>query len=134
MVAQATAELPSECCGVLAGPAAGVTRDLPENREQRATEYYPLINALASPRAYESEPMSMFNAVRDMRGRKLEIVAVFHSHPSSNPTPSRTDLERSYGEEVMNLILSLQTPQAVMRAWWFRSDSFAEAEWRLTRE
>jgi [CysO sulfur-carrier protein]-S-L-cysteine hydrolase len=134
MLAQAMAELPNECCGVLAGPISRDTRGLPANYDRAATEYYPLKNVLASPRAYESEPKSMFKAVRDMRRRELEIVAVFHSHPLSNPIPSRTDLERNYGEEVMNLILSLETRQPVLRGWWFRAGGFEEAEWCLTYE
>jgi [CysO sulfur-carrier protein]-S-L-cysteine hydrolase len=134
MVAQAIAELPNECCGVLAGWIPPGATGLPANQDRGAIEYYPLKNALASPKEYESEPESMFKAVRAMRRQGLEILAVFHSHPTSNPVPSRTDLERSYGEEVMNLILSLKAPEPVMRGWWFRGGDFEEAEWCLMYE
>ena len=51
MVAQAQAELPNECCGLLAGRIdAGVGRV-----EQR----YPLVNELTSPVEFQSEPRGM---------------------------------------------------------------------------
>ncbi len=74
MLAQAAAELPNECCGLLAGRVAdgvGVV-------EAR----YPLVNAAASPREYLSDGRSMFAAVRDIDRRGLDILAVYHSHPT----------------------------------------------------
>src|SRR5438270_778344 len=50
MLAQAVAELPNECCGLLAGRAG------------RVSHRYPLTNALASPVRYESDPQAMFAA------------------------------------------------------------------------
>ena len=73
----------------------------------------------------------MFEAVRDMRGVGIEIVAIYHSHPTSAPVPSRTDLERNYSPDVMNLIISLQDGDPQMRGWWLEQNSFREANWRL---
>jgi [CysO sulfur-carrier protein]-S-L-cysteine hydrolase len=125
MLAQAVAEAPLECCGVLGGsaPAAG--------QPPRAVRCYPLVNAAASPVAFESEPRCMFDAVRDMRRRALEIVAVYHSHPAAPPVPSRTDLERNFSEQVLNLIISLQTAQPEVRAWWLAADGYRPAAWAL---
>lgn len=124
MIDQARAELPNECCGLLAArieaqPSAIV----------RVECRYPLVNAAASPVLYESEPKSMFAAVRDMRQRGLEIVAAYHSHPTSPPIPSRTDRERNYSEDVVNFIISLAGPKADVRAWWLTATEFEEAEW-----
>src|SRR5438105_153199 len=46
---------------------------------------YALVNTAASPTEYLSDPRSMFEAVRDMRRLGLEIVAIYHSHPTSAP-------------------------------------------------
>src|SRR5438067_13873196 len=86
MIEQARAEQPNECCGLLAGVTAG------EAGQVRCR--YPLVNAAASPALFESDPRSTFDADRDMRRRGLEVLAVYHSHPTSAPVPSRTDLER----------------------------------------
>jgi proteasome lid subunit RPN8/RPN11 len=89
---------------------------------------YPLVNALASPTAYESEPKSMFAAVRDMQRLGIDILAVYHSHPTSEPVPSRTDLARNYSEDVINLIISLSENSPRMRAWWITAHGYREAE------
>ena len=128
MIAQARSELPNECCGILAGrPDAEVS--LPFITVVRR---YALINSAASPTEYLSDARSMFEAVRDMRRLGLEIVAVYHSHPTSPPVPSRTDLKRNYSSDVMNFIISLQDRYAQMRGWWLEQNSFREADWRLS--
>jgi proteasome lid subunit RPN8/RPN11 len=125
MVAQAVAEAPLECCGLLAGPPAA------EGEDRRVTARYPLINALASGTDYESEPRSMFNAMKDMRQNGWEVLAVYHSHPTSPPVPSRKDRERNYSEGVVNLIISLQTAQPEVRGWWLTESDYPEAEWAV---
>src|ERR1700726_3208737 len=89
MFAQAQAELPNECCGLLAGkPAAdGVGR---------IEKCYSLKNSAASPVEYLSDGADMFAAHRDMQRLGFDVLAVYHSHPTSEPIPSRTDRERNY--------------------------------------
>lgn len=123
MLEQALAERPRECCGLLAGVV--------EEHTLRVVRGYPLVNALQSPTEYESDPRSMFEAVRDMRQHGLEIVAVYHSHPTSAPVPSKKDLARNYSEEVVNLIISLTTSPPEVRAWWLTETSYGEAEWEV---
>jgi proteasome lid subunit RPN8/RPN11 len=146
MVAQALSELPNECCGLL----AGTIRQTPVLRVGKVERVYPLVNAVEltglilsylsaqpfdlcmgpSPVEYLSDPQSMFAAVRDMWKQGIDILAVYHSHPTSGPIPSRTDLDRNYSSEVMNLIISLQNPQQPeIRGWWLDQDRYAEADW-----
>jgi len=77
--AHAEEEAPNECCGVL------VLRDGTAERYLRGR------NRLASPYRYELEI--------DPEGGVLEDdgydLAVFHSHPETEPIPSRTDRELS---------------------------------------
>src|SRR3954447_4052537 len=88
MIRHAREEQPNECCGLLAGAVAdGVGR---------VERLYRLVNSAASPVEYESEPRSMLAAMRDMIARGLDVVAVYHSHPTSRPVPSRKDLDRNY--------------------------------------
>src|SRR5262249_12455387 len=116
MVAQALTELPNECCGLLAG-AGG-----------RVTHRYPLTNAAASPARYDAEPRSLFAAFKDMRVQGIELLAIYHSHPTSDPIPSRTDLERNgYGPEVVHLIISLKDGEPRVRGWRLDVDGYREA-------
>jgi proteasome lid subunit RPN8/RPN11 len=121
MVAQALREAPNECCGLF----AGVVRD----GVAVAERIYPLVNAAASPVLYESDGRSMLDAYRDMTARGLDVVAVYHSHPTSEPVPSKTDLERNYSEEVVNLIVSLAQSPPLVRGWWLTAEGYREAGW-----
>jgi len=126
MIVQAVAELPLECCGLLAGH-----RDADE---LRVMQRYPLVNAAASPVEYESESRSLFAAHKDMRRNGWDVLAVYHSHPTSPPIPSRKDLARRYGDGVADLIISLQSAQPEVRGWWLTDTDYREADWRVFDE
>jgi proteasome lid subunit RPN8/RPN11 len=127
MIAQARSELPNECCGILAGTVHDSS-----SRVGEVSHRYPLVNAAASVVEYLSDPKSMFEAVRDMRQRQIDILAIYHSHPGSDPVPSRIDLERNYSPEVVNLIISLKGGVARVCGWWLEGNSCREADWRLS--
>ncbi len=129
MLAQAVQELPNECCGLLAGRVEPGAEDGPVGR---VAARYPLTNAAASEREYLSEPKDMFHAVRDMRKHGYEILAVYHSHPTSDPIPSRTDLERNYSPQVVNFIISLKDDIPLLRGWWLKETGYEEAEWQIS--
>jgi len=93
------------------------------------SERYPLVNAAASPRRYESEPRGMFDACRAMHRQGTDVLAVYHSHPTTEPVPSRSDREQNYSTGVVNLIISLQDGDARARAWWLTDEGQREAEW-----
>lgn len=121
MLEHARAELPNECCGLLAGQlGVGIGT---------VTLRLPLVNAAASPTEFVSDADSMFAAVRRMRQEQLELLAIYHSHPTGAPIPSRKDLERNYGEEVINFIIGCATTPMQLRAWWLTARSFDEAIW-----
>jgi proteasome lid subunit RPN8/RPN11 len=138
MMAHAFAELPNECCGFLAGwpalaqPAAAATLPQPVQAvpAARVMGRYPLINEAQSPIEYRAESRSMFQAIRDVRRKGWEILAIYHSHPTSEPVPSRTDLERNYyGESVIYLIISFQGTDPALRGWWLSERDYRPAEW-----
>jgi proteasome lid subunit RPN8/RPN11 len=129
MVSQARAELPNECCGLLAGRLALGSEQWAVGRVERR---YPLVNELASTTEYYSAP---FAAYKDMRREGLELLAIYHSHPTSDPVPSRKDIERNfYGATVVHFIISLKDKEPLMRGWRLNETSYVQAEWELTDE
>ena len=107
--AHAEDEAPNECCGVL------VLRDGVAERYVRGT------NALASPYRYELEIDPDVWFLED-EGYEL---AVFHSHPATEPRPSRTDRERAglwAGRPF--LIYGLKLDE--LRAWRFDRETVEE--------
>lgn len=123
MLQHAQKDLPNECCGLLAG--------IRDPDVLRALEWYPLINEAASPIEYRSEPRSILHAVRALEAHGHEIVAVYHSHPTSEPIPSKTDLERHYSPDVVHLIIGLKGPAPLLRGWWLTESEFKEAAWEI---
>jgi proteasome lid subunit RPN8/RPN11 len=123
MFAQARAELPNECCGILAGI-------LDEGGVGRVVRRYPLTNTADSPTLYRGEGKDRFAAERDMREHGLDVLAVYHSHPTTEPLPSKTDRELwGWGPEIVCLIISLKTDTPVMRGWRLTAETATEAEW-----
>jgi [CysO sulfur-carrier protein]-S-L-cysteine hydrolase len=124
MVSQAIAELPNECCGVFTGY---LVEEGSVRLVGRVMRRYPLTNEAASPREYRAAPFAPF---RDNRTNGMELLAIYHSHPTSEPVPSRTDLERNdYGPEVVNFIVSLKDGEPRVRGWWLEGNGYREAEW-----
>jgi proteasome lid subunit RPN8/RPN11 len=124
-IEHARSELPNECCGLLAGRIAdgiGV-----------ATTRFSITNDEASHREYLSNPRDMLGAFRKMRELGLELLAIYHSHPTSAPVPSQRDIaQNTYGESVIHLIVSLTGPQPEVRAWWLTETGYREAVWLVS--
>lgn len=121
LLTHALAERPNECCGLLAGRV--------ELSEGLVSAIYPLANQLRSPTAFLSDPSDMFQALRAMKNDATEILAVYHSHPISEPIPSRRDLEQNYSPRVVNLIIGLSAATPDVRGWWLDGDEFRPADW-----
>jgi proteasome lid subunit RPN8/RPN11 len=111
ILAHARDESPRECCGVLGG------------LDRVASLAVPVVNALASPTAFRTEPRSMLAADRALRAAGVELVAVYHSHPTSAAVPSGTDLrENPHGEGVLCVIAGTDG----VRAWQLGATDFTE--------
>ena len=109
--AHAEEEAPNECCGVL------VLRDGVAERYVRGR------NALESPYRYELE---IHPDVWFLEDDGYEL-AVFHSHPETEPRPSRTDRENAglwSGKPFLIYGLALDR----LRAWRVTRDEAVELE------
>jgi [CysO sulfur-carrier protein]-S-L-cysteine hydrolase len=101
LVAHALQEAPNEACGLVAF------------RDGVAERYLPGENALGSPYRFELRPCDPADFFLEDEGYEL---AVFHSHPVTEPRPSRTDLENiGLWEGRPYLILRADTGE--LRGW-----------------
>ncbi|MGL6074732.1 MAG: M67 family metallopeptidase [Fimbriiglobus sp.] len=111
LIALAAAAHPLECCGLLAGQAGHIEA------------IYPIPNELGSPVAFRTEPWAMLQAQRKMRTAGQELLAIYHSHPTSPPIPSRLDLaENPHVDAVLCVIIH----QTTLRAWRLYPDHAEE--------
>jgi proteasome lid subunit RPN8/RPN11 len=114
LVQHAESEQPNEACGLIV------------LREGAAERYVRGRNRAASPYRFELEvdPETWF-----LEDEGYEL-AVFHSHPSSPPRPSRTDLENvGLWEGRPYVILSLRTGE--LAAWTIADGGALQGELSL---
>ena len=89
MRAHAEAIFPNECCGAMLGRNDGETKHV--------TVALPLENVHAGPRVtrYELRPEDLLRAEKEARGRGMDLIGIFHSHPNHDAYFSETDLKNS---------------------------------------
>ncbi len=89
---------PLEACGLCGGKDGYVTR------------FYELTNADASGEHYRLLPEEQFATVKDLRVHTADLLAIWHSHPSSPARMSVEDLRLAFTPETVYLIVSLAVP------------------------
>ena len=87
---------PDEVCGLMAGKDGVVSR------------IFRISNVDKSSVSYMMEPSEQFRAFKEMRNEGLDLMAIYHSHPTSQAYPSRTDVRLAFYPEAVYVIASLQ--------------------------
>jgi len=110
LVAHALASAPEEACGLIAGRGGAPTRVIRcANVHETPTTRYLI------------DPREQLRAFRTMDERGEELVAIYHSHPASQPYPSPTDRAEAHYPDAIYVLLSLRTADPEVRA--FRIDA-----------
>ena len=105
---------PNEGCGLIA-----FTDDEP-------VQIYPGTNILDSPTRYRMDDAEVLEAVADMNARDWRLGAIFHSHPTSPPVPSSTDLREANWPDALMIIVSFQTDEPEARAYAIHDRGYTE--------
>jgi proteasome lid subunit RPN8/RPN11 len=95
IIKHAQKEVPLEACGYLAGTG------------DQIEEIFALANRDKSPEHFSFDPKEQFKAVKTARAKGLELLAVYHSHPSSPARLSKEDLRLAYDSKMLYVIYSL---------------------------
>jgi proteasome lid subunit RPN8/RPN11 len=116
MIAHARDEAPRECCGMIAsenGSAVAVHR---------------VRNVAINPKsAYFMDAKEQYLAFQAIEDAGLELGAIYHSHPRSEPVPSETDVNLAKPWPGMTwVIVGLQGDEPQIRTWRIDDDAFAE--------
>lgn len=118
LLAEARKSPDTEICGFVGG------------RGGRARNVYPIVNAAENPgRRFLMESREQIAAIKTMRERGEDMLAVYHSHPDSPPEPSIHDIEGLGYPDALQLIISLATggvPQ--LRAWRCHGNQAGEVQ------
>ena len=96
MVAHARAEIPNECCGIVAGA------------EEQFVKLFRATNAEASPVRYGLDPQEQYRIMMEIEERGWRLAAIYHSHTRSPAYPSQTDVNLAFYPDALYMIVSLQ--------------------------
>jgi proteasome lid subunit RPN8/RPN11 len=99
MLAHGTACLPEEGCGLLGGR-------FDEGGTARVEVVFPVENELHSPVRFRMAPLEQLRVFQEIERRNLDLVGIFHSHPTGPDHPSVTDLAEFFYPGVPVVILS----------------------------
>lgn len=118
IVAQARAEAPNECCGIVG------------SRNGDAVALHKARNARASPLAYDIDGRDLVRIYDAIDEAGLEVGLIYHSHTRSDPVPSQTDINLAspFFPDVVYLIVGVQHPaRPDLRSWHIRDGRVSEA-------
>lgn len=89
MLEHARETYPNECCGAMLGVLNG--------EEKTVRVAMPLANAYGGEqrKRYELRPEDLLAADREARGRNMDLLGIYHSHPDCDAYFSDTDLKNS---------------------------------------
>jgi [CysO sulfur-carrier protein]-S-L-cysteine hydrolase len=119
IVAQARAEAPNECCGIVG------------SRDGRAVRLFKARNARASPLSYDIDGRDLQRIYDEIDNDDLQVGVIYHSHTRTDPVPSPTDvnLASPFLPDAVYLIVGVKDPDREnLRAWKIREGQYSEVE------
>jgi [CysO sulfur-carrier protein]-S-L-cysteine hydrolase len=119
MIDHVDAHAPMEACGLLAGVDSTVRKIfLVQNQAHSAVRFV-------------MDPVGQLNAFAWIESHAMNLLGIFHSHPSGPETVSPTDVaEAAY--EVVQIILSRSDKSWRARGFWIKDNDYKEVELQIT--
>ncbi len=96
IIAHAIQSLPAEAVGLLAGKQCCVEMAAP-------------LRNIAKQRAFFADPYQQFQAERAIQSRRLDVLAIYHSHPDGCACLSELDMAMATRWNCVQVVISLQT-------------------------
>ncbi len=96
-------EIPNECCGIVAGTG------------RRSSHVYAITNSARKPDRYLMDAQEQLDAMLDAERNGWDLLAFYHSHPSTAPYPSQMDVKMALQSgwlDVYYVLASLENADA----------------------
>lgn len=122
IVREAQAALPNECCGLLIGRGGTVSRALAIPN----TADLPQVGFIMDERA-------LAHALMALEGGPDQLAGFYHSHPTSDPLPSPTDIRAAAYPDAAHVIIGLRG-QPRLAAWRIAHGQVTRLDLRLEEE
>lgn len=111
---------PNEGCGLLSG------------RRGEVLKIFPMRNVEVSPVSFLMDSREELSVFRKMREENLELLGIYHSHPTSEAYPSEKDRALAFDGDVFYVIASLKDPEnPLTRAFWIKGGKIEEDKIQL---
>ncbi len=118
---QAKAEAPIEACGILAG------------KDGEVEKLYKMTNADQSSNHFMMEPKEQFKVAKDIRSAGLEMLAIYHTHPTTPARLSAEDIRLAVTPDVAYVIVSLQDTEPAVKGFLIEDgDPLSKQETNVT--
>lgn len=113
MIAYVDSLAPLEACGLLAG------------KKTTVESVIEVTNQAQSPVRYVMDPIEQLHAFEWIESNALDLLAIFHSHPTGPETISPTDIaEAAY--DVVYVVLARVDGQWRVRGFWIEDGGYYE--------
>ena len=117
IVAHAREAAPNECCGMVAA------------QDGEAVRVYRARNVAPSPRlAYEIDGAEQYRIQMEIENSDLDLGAIYHSHPRTEPYPSQTDINLAFYPDAVYVIVGLGGDEPLVRAFKIHDGEVDETE------
>lgn len=116
MIAHAKEGFPLEVCGILGGNGNTVSA------------IYRMTNTDQSNEHFMMDPREQFTVVKELRAKRLEMSAIYHSHPETPARPSEEDIRLALTPGVSHVIVSLATAEEPVAQSFRIGDGIVEVQ------
>lgn len=106
MIEHGRVTLPYEACGMFSG------------NNQKIKSFWPLENESKSDRRFFVSKKVVEETIQKVKELDQQIVAIYHTHPSTAPIPSIYDIKHHVDHDVKMVIISYKTKSAITK--WYR--------------
>lgn len=120
LITHCTKEFPYEACGLLSG------------RYGIAQTCWPMVNQDKSEYSFSMAISDIEKVFQKIEDQNEEVMAIYHSHPSSEAYPSPGDIAMNNYPDLIHIIVSLKNHHPDMRAFLLEGTQVTELDLYLS--
>jgi proteasome lid subunit RPN8/RPN11 len=106
--------LPYEVCGLLAG------------KNNKIQSVWKLENEIKSDRRFFVGERKIAETMQLIKKQEEQILAVYHSHPTTAPVPSSYDITNHFNDRVLMIIISYKSINPKVKCYHIKKETYKE--------